>query len=141
MQAGSTIPELFQNYHEQKLSESEKLSREALDGKCDGYMWGLGGARKRKCSKSIGFLAIFWRVKDGPSNPRKQSTRRVGDQKRSLLGSFESENVEKTISFYMFFWKKYAENEKCNKIGVRCVKIAGNLQQIHQSGVRMTADT
>ena len=23
--------------------------RKALDGKCDVYMWGLGGARKRKC--------------------------------------------------------------------------------------------
>ena len=23
--------------------------RKALDGKCDGYMWGLGGAEKRKC--------------------------------------------------------------------------------------------
>ena len=23
--------------------------RKALDYKCDGYMWGLGGAEKRKC--------------------------------------------------------------------------------------------
>ena len=23
--------------------------RKALDYKCDGYMWGLGGAKKRKC--------------------------------------------------------------------------------------------
>ena len=23
--------------------------RKALDGACDGYMWGLGGAKKRKC--------------------------------------------------------------------------------------------
>ena len=39
----------FQKNHENKLSESEKWSRKTLDGKCDGYMWGLGGAKKRKC--------------------------------------------------------------------------------------------
>ena len=39
----------FQKKYGKKLSESEKWSREALDGKCDGYMWGLGGAEKRKC--------------------------------------------------------------------------------------------
>ena len=32
-----------------KWSEGEKWSRKTLDGKCDGYMWGLGGAKKRKC--------------------------------------------------------------------------------------------
>ena len=36
-------------HHETKLSESEKWSRKTLDGKCDGYMWGLGGATKQKC--------------------------------------------------------------------------------------------
>ena len=39
----------FQNNHENKWPESEKWSRKTLDGKCDGYMWGLGGARKRNC--------------------------------------------------------------------------------------------
>ena len=39
----------FQKNHETKWFESEKWSRKALDGKCDGYMWGLGGAKKRKC--------------------------------------------------------------------------------------------
>ena len=39
----------FQTNHENKWSESEKWSRKTLDGKCDGYMWGLGGAKKRKC--------------------------------------------------------------------------------------------
>ena len=38
----------FQKTYE-KLSESEKWSRKTLDGKRDGYMWGLGGAKKRKC--------------------------------------------------------------------------------------------
>ena len=38
----------FQNKYEKKLLESEKWSRKALDGKCDGYMWGLGGPKKRK---------------------------------------------------------------------------------------------
>ena len=39
----------FHNKYEKKWSESEKWSRKTLDGKCDGYMWGLGGAKKRKC--------------------------------------------------------------------------------------------
>ena len=39
----------FQKFHETKWSESEKWSRKTLDGKCDGYMWGFGGAEKRKC--------------------------------------------------------------------------------------------
>ena len=39
----------FQKNHETKWSESEKWSRKTLDGKCDGYMWGLGGCQKRKC--------------------------------------------------------------------------------------------
>ena len=39
----------FQKNHEKKWSESKKLSRKALNGKCDGYMWGLAGAEKRNC--------------------------------------------------------------------------------------------
>ena len=39
----------FQKTHEKKVPEGEKWSREALNGKCDGYMSGLGGAKKRKC--------------------------------------------------------------------------------------------
>ena len=39
----------FQKIHEKKLPDNEKWSRKTLDGKCDGYMWGLGGAKKRKC--------------------------------------------------------------------------------------------
>ena len=39
----------YQEIHEKKWSESEKWSRKSLDGKCDGYMWGLVGAKKRKC--------------------------------------------------------------------------------------------
>ena len=39
----------FQKIHGKKWSESEKWSRKTLDGKCDGYMWGLVGAKKRKC--------------------------------------------------------------------------------------------
>ena len=39
----------FQKCHAKKWSESEKWSRKSLDGKCDGYMWGHGGAEKRKC--------------------------------------------------------------------------------------------
>ena len=38
-----------QKINEKKWSESEKWSRKTLDGKCDGYMWGLGGVKKRKC--------------------------------------------------------------------------------------------
>ena len=39
----------FQKNHENKWSESEKWSREGLDGKSNGYTRGLGGAEKRKC--------------------------------------------------------------------------------------------
>ena len=39
----------FQKIHEKSWSESEKWSRKSLDGKCDGYMWGHGGAEQRKC--------------------------------------------------------------------------------------------
>ena len=39
----------FQKIHEKSWSESEKWSRKSLDGKCDGYMWGLGWATKREC--------------------------------------------------------------------------------------------
>ena len=42
----------FQNFHK-KYSESEKWSRKTLDGKCDGYMWVLGGANKRKRSTTF----------------------------------------------------------------------------------------
>ena len=38
----------FQKSYEKRWSESEKWSRKTLDGKCDGYLWGLGGAKKRK---------------------------------------------------------------------------------------------
>ena len=49
----------FQKIHEKKWSESEKWSRETLYGKCDGYMWGLGGAQKWKCWFFIGFNSVF----------------------------------------------------------------------------------
>ena len=39
----------FQKIHENKWSEDEKWSRKTLDGKCDGYLWGLGRAKNRKC--------------------------------------------------------------------------------------------
>ena len=39
----------FQKNYENKWLESESWSQKTLDGKCDGYMWGLGGAKKRKC--------------------------------------------------------------------------------------------
>ena len=45
----------FQEIHEKKWSESEKWSRETLYGKCDGYMWGLGGAQKWECWFFVGF--------------------------------------------------------------------------------------
>ena len=45
VRAGSTFSEKTSN----KWSENEKWSRKTSDGKCDGYMWGLGGAKKPKC--------------------------------------------------------------------------------------------
>ena len=38
----------FQRKHE-KWSEDEKWSRKTLDGKGDGYLRGLSGAKNRKC--------------------------------------------------------------------------------------------
>ena len=43
-----------QGAHVQKIrkkmwSDSAKWSRKTIDGKCDGYMGGLGGTKKRKC--------------------------------------------------------------------------------------------
>ena len=29
--------------------QHEQKQQKTLDGKCDGYMWGFGGAKKRKC--------------------------------------------------------------------------------------------
>ena len=49
----------FQKFHENKLLKGEKWSRKTLDGKCDGYMLGLGGAKKRICQKSLGFTITF----------------------------------------------------------------------------------
>ena len=49
----------FQKSHEKKWSESEKWTRKTLDGTCEGYMCGLGGAKKRKCWKAIGFKRYF----------------------------------------------------------------------------------
>ena len=49
----------FQKIHENKWSESEKWSRNTLDGKCDGYMRGLDGAEKRKCWFFICFTTTF----------------------------------------------------------------------------------
>ena len=49
-----------------KLSGSEKWSRKTLAGKCDGYMWGLGGAKKRKCWFFIGFTITFLKCQGEP---------------------------------------------------------------------------
>ena len=55
----------FQNFYENKLLESEKWSRKSLDGKCDGYMWGPGGAQKQKCWFFISFTITFLRGQEG----------------------------------------------------------------------------
>ena len=39
----------FQNIRKKTWSDSAKWSRKTIDGKCDGYMGGLGGTKKRKC--------------------------------------------------------------------------------------------
>ena len=51
MQAGST----FSEKSRKNRSESEKWGRKTLDCKGDGYMWGLGGAKKGKVKKTVGF--------------------------------------------------------------------------------------
>ena len=42
--------------------------RKALDGKCDGYMWGLGGAEKRKCGC---FLSAVLKGQEGHEEFKK----------------------------------------------------------------------
>ena len=49
----------FQKFHENKVPESEKWSRKTVDGKCDGCILGLGGAKKRICQKWLGFTITF----------------------------------------------------------------------------------
>ena len=49
----------FQRIHRKKWSESEKWSQKTLDGKCDGYMWGLGGAKKRNVGFSFVLINVF----------------------------------------------------------------------------------
>ena len=44
-EAGST----FSENSLKKWSDSAKWSRKTIYGKCDGYMGGLGGTKKRKC--------------------------------------------------------------------------------------------
>ena len=39
----------FQKNRKKMWSDSGKWSRKTIDGKCDGYMGGLGGTKKRKC--------------------------------------------------------------------------------------------
>ena len=45
----------FQKIRKKRWSDSARWSRKTINGKCDGYMGGLGGAKKRKSLKSIGF--------------------------------------------------------------------------------------
>ena len=52
----------FQKFHGNKWSESEKCSRKSLDGKCDGYMWGLGGAKKAEILKKYLFYNYFFKA-------------------------------------------------------------------------------
>ena len=56
----------FQKNHENKWPESEKWSRKTLDGKCDGYMWGLGfsfsffeNSENQKCAPHPRQEALF----------------------------------------------------------------------------------
>ena len=42
---------IFRKIVNKNLPEGEKCNRKALDGNCDGYMCGLGGAEKRKSEK------------------------------------------------------------------------------------------
>ena len=59
---------MSRKFMEQKWSESEKWSRKTLDGKCDGYMWGLGGAENGKCW----FLKAFFKGSRGARVSQEQ---------------------------------------------------------------------
>ena len=50
----------FQKIHETKGCESEKWSRKTLDGKCDGYMWELGGALWSHLGALWGYFGALW---------------------------------------------------------------------------------
>ena len=61
----------MQTNHEKKGCESEKWSRKTLDGKCDGYMWGLGGPKSGNVEKVLVFNAFF-KGSIGPRDPQEK---------------------------------------------------------------------
>ena len=57
--------------HEKNCSEGEKWSRKTLDGKCDGSMWGLGGAQKQEILKKYWFYYYFSKGQGGHEDARE----------------------------------------------------------------------
>ena len=58
---------------------------------CHAYMYGLGGAKKRKCWKTIGFCMFFWgvnRARDRQPNERPSNPEHFGVTLEPLWGHF-----------------------------------------------------
>ena len=64
-----TLLKFFRNSTESPLK--------TLDSNSNEYIWGLDGAKKRKCWKSIGFTTTFWRVKSATATPKPRTTERA----------------------------------------------------------------
>ena len=162
MRAGSTIPELFQNYHEKKWSESEKWGRKALDCKGDGYMWGLGGAKKGKSEKSIGFFSKIEGSK-AIRRPRSRLARKKdmcrGEDLGGDLGYFDVEKlrvfIKNALCLYLELCfpcgrgaqfqknreKKWPESENWSQNNVGYIKILPKWGRIHVDGIKIMSDT
>ena len=76
---------IFRKFMEQKLSEGEKWSRETLYGKCDGYMWGLGGAQKRKCWKKCWFLMHLLKGQRSKKDSMRTNSSPGSDRKSEIF--------------------------------------------------------
>ena len=72
-------------------SDSAKWSRKTIDGKCDGYMGGLGGTKKRKYWKSICFQSMFEGLKEATGTPKKVCNRASRTEKVKFLMFFDVE--------------------------------------------------
>ena len=114
----------------------EKWCPKSLDGKCDGYMRGLDGAKNQKCWFFICFTRTFWRVK----GRRKELTERTGIRAGAFLGRFEVKTlwflIENAVRLYTELclllkrgthfqtnhdtfveksWKMWSDNEKSSQ--------------------------
>ena len=129
----------FQKTHGKKLSESEKWSQKTLDGKCDGYRWGLGGAKKRKCWFLFGFNNVFLRCQEGledANRANRQASRAVSMPKKCYFW---------LTMLCVYIWK-YASHcsgkhffrkilKQCSRKVKNGARITSDTSKYHQHGV------